>query len=117
MDLGEGRVMWRDWWSQEGTATDLTIMDCESGKALKARVAEDNMNARSPFDRTEDAMGVIARHESGSRVFATLERIAADLSKIARDVRIATTTNETCACAAFYPEARGGKPEFRLQSL
>ena len=21
-DLGEGRVMWRDWWSQEGTASD-----------------------------------------------------------------------------------------------
>ena len=117
VDLGEGRVMWRDWWSQEGTATDLTIMDCGSGMALKVRVAEDNMNARAPFDRTEDAMGVIARHESGSRIFATLERMAADLADFARDVSVITTTNETCACAAFYPEAQGNKTEFRLEGL
>ena len=33
-DLGEGRVMWRDWWSQEGTATDYIIEDCGTGEAL-----------------------------------------------------------------------------------
>ena len=115
VDLGEGRVMWLDWWSQEGTAKDVTVMDCKGGQALKARVAEDNMNARLPFDRTQDAMGVIARHESGARVFATLERIAGDLEEFSRDVRIETLKKETCACAAFYPEARGSKTKFRLE--
>jgi len=30
-DLGDGRVIWRDWWSQEGTATDYVIMECTTG--------------------------------------------------------------------------------------
>ncbi|WP_253186828.1 hypothetical protein [Roseobacter denitrificans] len=114
VDLGEGRVMWRDWWSQEGSATDITVMDCAPGTALRARAAEENMNARFPFDRVEDALKVIATHESGARVFATLERMADELEEFARDVRIETLNTETCACAAFYPEARGDKTEFVL---
>ncbi|WP_436399480.1 hypothetical protein [Roseobacter sp. S98] len=117
VDLGEGRVMWRDWWSQEGTATDVLVMDCGPGQVLRARTAEENMGTRLPFDRTEDAMSVIARHETGARVFATLERMADDLAVFARDVRVETATEETCACAAFYPDARGDRTEFRLEGL
>ena len=117
VDLGEGRVMWRDWWSQEGSSTDFTIVDCSPGQALSFRTAEENMNARAPFNRTEDAMGIVARHETGSRVFATLDRMAVDLKKIARDVTVETVTEETCACAALYPDARGDKTEFRLEGL
>ena len=117
VDLGEGRVMWRDWWSQEGSSTDFAIADCAPGQVLTFRTAEENMNARPPFNRTEDAMAVVARHESGARVFATLDRIAEDLLVIARDVEIASLTQETCACAALYPELRGAKEEFRLESL
>ena len=113
-DLGEGRVMWRDWWSQEGSATDITVMDCKPGAALTFRAAEENMNARFPFDRVEDALKVIAKHESGARVFATLERMADELAGFTRDVRIETRNEETCACAAFYPGLRGDKTEFVL---
>ncbi|MCV3272458.1 hypothetical protein [Roseobacter sinensis] len=114
IDLGEGRVMWRDWWSQEGSATDITVMDCGPGAALTFRAAEENMNARFPFNRVEDALKVIATHESGARVFATLERMAEELKAFTRDVRIETRHGETCACAAFYPETRGDKTEFVL---
>lgn len=114
VDLGEGRVMWRDWWSQEGSATDITVMDCGPGAALRFRAAEENMNARFPFDRVEDALKVIAKHESGARVFATLERMADELDNFTRDVRIETLMDQTCACAAFYPETRGNKTEFVL---
>ncbi|MFK7743473.1 MAG: hypothetical protein AB8B47_00355 [Roseobacter sp.] len=117
VDLGQGRVMWRDWWSQEGTSTDVTIMDCAPGTALKARVAEENMNARLPFDKTDKALEAIALHEKGARVFATLERMAADLGEFSRDVVVGIETRETCACAAFYPELRGDKEEFRLEGL
>lgn len=117
VDLGEGRVMWRDWWSQEGASTDIRIADCAPGLVLSARTAEENMNARPPFDRTEDAMGVIARHESGARVFATLERIADDLRVFARDVKIMPAIEENCACAALYPEMRGDKKKFGLEGL
>ena len=108
--------MWIEWWSQEGTSELLNVMDCATGQQLMARTQEENMSDRLPVDRTEDALGVIARHESGSRIFATLDRIAADLD-FARDVSVITATNETCACAAFYPQARSNKTEFRLEGL
>jgi hypothetical protein len=117
VDLGEGRVMWRNWWSQEGTATDITVMDCAPGQALTARTAEENMGQRLPFSRTEDAMAVILLHEEGARVFATLNRIADSLSGIARDVRVEVLTQESCACAAFYPDLRGDKTTFKLEGL
>ncbi|MEE4189414.1 MAG: hypothetical protein V2I76_13320 [Roseobacter sp.] len=117
VDLGEGRVMWREWWSQEGSSTDILISDCAPGEVLRFRTAEENMSARAPFDRTEDAMRVVARHETGSRVFATLARMSADLEKIARDVVVRVSPQETCACAAVYPQLRGQKQAFQLEGL
>lgn len=116
VDLGDGRVMWIDWWSQEGTATDITVMDCAPGATLKARTAEENMGRQLPLHRTEDAMAVIARHESGARIFATLDRIGKDLDDFARNVVVFVNADETCACAAFYPELRGDKTAFALES-
>jgi hypothetical protein len=113
-DLGEGRVMWLDWWSQEGTAKGMTLVECASGEMLKFRMAEENMGRRSAFDRTEDALAVLERHQNGARVFATFARIADDLEFIARDITLAVTTDETCACAAAYPALRGDKTEFQL---
>ncbi|WP_242601459.1 hypothetical protein [Pseudaestuariivita atlantica] len=112
VDLGEGRVMWRDWWSQEGTASDFTIVDCEPGDALRFRTAEERMNDRLPFDRTARALAIVADHEAGARVFATLDRIAADLKNIARDITRITLVAEPCACAAAYPDMRGDKHAF-----
>ncbi|AEI94459.1 hypothetical protein [Roseobacter litoralis] len=117
VDLGEGRVMWRDWWSQEGSATDIVIADCQSGDVLQFRTAEENMNKRPPFDRTEDAMAIVAQHETGARVFATLGRMSDDLKKVARDVSVEVWALEPCACAAFYPGLRGDKEAFRLEGL
>ncbi len=115
VDLGAGRVMWIDWWSLEGTAKDITIMDCASGNALSFRSAETNMTpGRTSFDRTDLAMEVIALHESGARVFATFDRIAEDLKRIARDIEQVTVAAESCACAALYPESRIDKIPFAL---
>ncbi|APX13779.1 hypothetical protein BWR18_08705 [Tateyamaria omphalii] len=114
VDLGMGRVMWRDWWSQEGTATSFTLVDCAPGVALSFRTQEENMGNAMPFDRTEKALAVIKRHENGARAFATFDRMAADLDGIARNIEIITLDAEPCACAALYPEARGEKVEFML---
>ena len=113
-DLGEGRVMWLDWWSQEGTAKGMTLVDCAAGDALQFRMAEENMGRRAAFDRTDDALDVLARHQSGARAFATFERIAVDLALIARDIELFTMTQEPCACAAAYPDLRGDKTRFEL---
>ena len=113
-DLGEGRVMWRNWWSQEGTATDYVIVDCDEGKALSFRTQEENMGDRPPFDRTNAALEIVETHESGARVFATLERMAADLERKVRDVNMTTLDAEPCACAALYAGLRGDKDKFVL---
>lgn len=113
-DLGEGRVVWTDWWTQEGSFKGFSLVECATGETLRFRTAEENMGRRAAFDRTDDAVDVLARHQSGARVFATFERIAADLENIARDIAITTETDETCACAAAYPALRGEKTEFKL---
>ena len=112
-DFGMGRVAWLDWWSQEGSAKWITLVDCAPGAALRFQTQEENMGARLPFDKTDQAIAIIERHESGARAFATFERIAADLSGIARDITITTLDAEPCACAALYPDARGGKTAFQ----
>lgn len=111
-DLGEGRVMWREWWSQEGTSTDYVIVDCGTGAGLTFRTAEENIGARAPFDRTGAALEVIALHESGARVFATLDRMAEDLRGVARDVSLYDIPGEPCACAALYTRLRGSWPAY-----
>jgi len=114
MDLGEGRVMWRDWWSQEGTATGFAIVDCASGEALTFRTQEENMNARLPFDRTAKALRVVTDAHQGSRVFASLTQVAMKIDPIARDTRLTTLQTEPCACAALYPDMQGAKTAFDL---
>lgn len=114
VDLGEGRVMWRDWWSQEGTATDVVIVDCALGAALKFRTAEERMSDRAPFDKTEKALEIVATQEEGARVFASLPRIADELKPVARDITLTTLTDEPCACAAAYADLRGDKTAFEL---
>ena len=113
-DLGEGRVMWVDWWTQEGSFKGFSLVDYAPGEMLRFRSAEENIGPRPAFDRTDDARAVLDRHQSGDRVFATFERIAADLEFIARGIEITALMDETCACAAAYPELRGDKTEFKL---
>ena len=115
VDLGEGRVMWRKWWSQEGTATNYMIEDCAKGQRLDVRTAEVNMHpTRTSFDKTDDALAIIALHESGARVFATLQRIAKDLDRVGRDITISTPRAQSCACAALYPTDQGSLIPYSL---
>jgi len=97
-----------------GGEADHEIVECGTGAALLLRTAEENMGTRLPFDRTDKALDVIARHEAGARAFATFERMAGDLDGIARDIRITTLTEEPCACAALYPEMLGDKTPFEV---
>ncbi len=114
VDLGEGRVMWREWWSQEGTFTDYKIVECGPGEALMFRTAEDGITDDIPFDRTFNALKIVDEQHEAARVFATLPRIADALDKTARKVQIANLQTEPCACAALYPDLRGDKTEFTL---
>ena len=113
-DLGEGRVAWLDWWSQEGMAHDIMIVECASGEMLRFRTAEENMSARAPFHKTDEAVQIVNDQHLASRVFATLPRIAEAVGDVARDVTLGSLEQEPCACAALYPELRGNKEDFKL---
>ena len=114
-DLGLGRVAWLDWWSQEGSAHDIMIVECASGEALRFRTHEDNMNTRPPFHKTEKAREILEKEHQAARVFTTLPRLAAAVEDVARDIEIFTLGDETCACAALYADLRGDKPAFELE--
>ncbi len=113
-DMGAGRVMWLDWWSQEGTAKTLVLSDCAGGETLRLRTQEENMGTRLPFDRTDKALKAIEEAHQADRVFATLPRVAEAVDKNARDAELSRTTHEFCACAALYADLRGDKTPFVL---
>ena len=110
-DFGGNRVGYAEWWSQEGVYTDLVVMDCGSGAYLRTRVREERVSDRH-FDRTGKAVEVIERELAGAPALFSFTRLAAALDGTGRDIELATVVDETCACAAFYPDARGDKTPF-----
>ncbi|MEM1076955.1 MAG: hypothetical protein AAGI09_00400 [Pseudomonadota bacterium] len=111
-DLGAGRVMYRVWWSQEGTFSDYVVAECETGRALVTRAAEERMSDRTPFDRTPAVTRVLETHAGRDPIFFNLDRLEEALRHTGRDTRIAPLTDEPCACAAAYPQARTGWTPF-----
>ena len=111
VDYGNGRVGYVDWWSQEGVYTDLVVMECRSGAFLRTRVREERVSDRY-FDRTDKAIEVIVRELEAAPALFSFKRLAQALDGTGRDIELAVTEEETCACAALYPEALGDKAPF-----
>lgn len=118
-DLGEGRVIWLDWWGQEGTYHELVLVECASGETLRFRTHEHNIAGTREYHNTERAWAVVQDAHEGSRVFATLPRVAAAVeeARVAENIALTNEPIETCACAAFYPEQRGDKTAFEFEVL
>ncbi len=110
-DFGGTRVGYAEWWSQEGVYTDLVVMECGTGAFLRTRVREERVSDRY-FDRTEKAADLIERALAAAPELFSFRRLAEALDGTGRDIEIGRTDIETCACAAFYPEARGDKTPF-----
>ncbi|MEL6518151.1 MAG: hypothetical protein AAFQ39_10560, partial [Pseudomonadota bacterium] len=43
MDLGAGRVLYGEWWSQEGVYVDVIVAHCGTGEFLKTRTREERI--------------------------------------------------------------------------
>ena len=112
-DFGAGRVGFAEWWSQEGVFQDLTVMDCATGTFLKTRVREERISERL-FDRTEAALKIIETAVQTSPSLFSFKQLARSLKGVGRDIELAKTTRETCACAALYPELIGDKTPFEV---
>lgn len=111
-DLGRGKVMWVDWWAQEGVFKDVWLADCRTGIALSLRTGEERINDRHVVDRTDRVIRKIAHQADEAPAFFTIERVARDVRRDGVDLLIAEYTDEFCACAAAYPEMRGDKLAF-----
>ncbi len=110
-DFGASRVGYAEWWSQEGVYTDLVVMACPSGEFLRTRVREERVSERF-FDRTDKALDLIERELAAAPELFSFRRLADALKGTGRDIEIAVADAETCACAAFYPDARGDKTPY-----
>ena len=111
-DYGGGNVGFVEWWSQEGVYTDVVITNCESGDFLRTRLKEERISDRPPFDRIRAGASVIETEMKVAPALFSFERLAKALDRVGRDIEIATLAEETCACAAVYPELRGQKEPF-----
>lgn len=111
-DIGGGRVLYRIWWSQEGTFSDYVVAECETGRALVTRAAEERIKDRAPFDRRPAVTRVLDTHAGRDPIFFDLDRLEDALRHTGRDTRIETFAEEPCACAAAYPQAWSGWAPF-----
>jgi hypothetical protein len=111
-DLGNGKVMWVDWWAQEGVFKDVWLADCRTGTALSLRTWEERIGTRHVIDRTERVVDVIDRQAEAAPSFFTIDRVAKLVEKDGVDLTVAMYATEFCACAAAYPELRADKAPF-----
>ena len=111
-DLGAGRVAYVEWWSQEGVYDDIVLVNCATATALTTRVREARMSERAEFDMTRKALGLIEVELTASPALFSFDRLAQNLKGTGRDTKIATLTEEPCACAALYPDLRGEMTPF-----
>lgn len=113
-DLGADRVIFAEWWSQEGVYVDLIVANCATGQHLRTRTREERISDRLPFDRTEKALGIIETELAAAPELFSLNRLARALEKTGEDIEVAALEAEPCACAAVYPELRGDRAPFAL---
>lgn len=115
-DFGGGVVGWANWWSQEGVEDVILLADCGEGRVLRTVTRSENMAPGVPFDRTDRALAVI-EPMLASPVMRGFEQIADRLTDLRLDPRLEPLTTEPCACAAAYPELRGDRPAFEMETL
>ncbi len=116
VDLGEGRVMWIQWWSLEGTGHWLHIVDCDSGAALVTLTRSEHLREDLPFNRTVRAVEAV-QPLLASPVMRGFDQLANRLQDLNLVPERQVLTAEPCACAAAYPELRGDRPAFEMETL
>ena len=113
-DVGRGKVMWVDWWAQEGVSKDVWLADCRSGIAMSLRTWEERMGDRLVIDRTDSVLDTITHQAETAPAFFTIDRIAPLVRDQGADLLIARYGEETCGCHAAYPDLRGAKTPFEV---
>lgn len=113
-DAGNGKVVWVEWWSQEGVYKNVWLADCRTGIALDIRTHEERITDRFIADKTEAVLAKIARQAEAAPAFFTIDRVAGLIRRDGKDMHIQQYADEFCGCAAAYPALRGDKTAFEV---
>lgn len=113
-DLGNGKVMWVEWWAHEGVFKDVWLADCRTGIALSLRTWEERIRDRHVIDRTDQVVRHLTRNAEAAPAFFTVERMANDIRRDGVDLSVTRYDEEFCACAEAYAALRGGKAPFEV---
>ena len=109
-DLGHGRVAWEWVWTNQGISHDFFVLDCASGEGLRAFGQQHYFREDVPFDRREEARGVIASVAT-SQLFS-FDWLGRALDQVDVEYEAIALATEPCACAAFYAGADHGLTPF-----
>jgi hypothetical protein len=60
-DLQDGKVIWVEWWAQEGNFHDVWLAECRTGAALSLRTWEERIKSRDVAKKTARVIDKIMR--------------------------------------------------------
>ena len=106
-DIGAGFILYAER-SEYGVA--VTVADCFSGLTLVIRSGEGDQSTFKAFQKSTEGI-VLDAAKSPERV--TLSMIEDQFSSRGIWTNLARQDPEHCACAAFYPEAKGKKADWQ----
>ncbi|MEL7344688.1 MAG: hypothetical protein AAFN59_07485 [Pseudomonadota bacterium] len=113
-DHSGGLVEWTLSWASEGVFDDLSVQDCATGEGMTIRARSERMESEIPYDR-RDAVRKLVDLAVQEPVFFS----AATLKDQVTDLRVMVTpldkSEQSCACAAAYPELRGSKTPYEAR--
>lgn len=112
MDLGNGKVLWTQWWAHEGVFKDVWLADCRVGLALEMRTHEERITDRHLVDRTQKLRDTIISQSRAAPAFFTIERLAGLMRREGAEITMTQYEDEFCACAVAYPKLRGSKTPY-----
>ncbi|WP_298359027.1 hypothetical protein [uncultured Litoreibacter sp.] len=91
-------------YTKDGVISRLYLEHCASGQVMQVQFDNDWRNPSTIvdhfYDRLEGAQGV------------SQKQLAVELADLGGDTRLTKSTQESCGCKAFHPEARGTKAPY-----
>lgn len=108
-DIGAGFIMYAQR-SQYGI--EVKAADCFSGLTLTISTDDDDPSTFKGFQKSVER-SVLASAKSSKKV--TLSTLEEQFSSQGIWTRLAGSKVEHCACAAFYPEAKGKKEDWEVR--
>lgn len=108
-NLGSGFIMYAE---RSKYGVEVKVADCFLGLTLRASTDDDDPSTFKGFQKSVER-AILASAKSSKKV--TLSKLEERFSSRGIWTRLAVSKVEHCACAAFYPEAKGNKENWEVR--